>query len=59
MDARAHAARLVAKHNTRDPFRIAQALGYIIVFAPTSLQKLSEIISPCCPPFFPMPSTWS
>ncbi|MEA4933688.1 MAG: ImmA/IrrE family metallo-endopeptidase [Lawsonibacter sp.] len=34
MDARALAARLAAKHNTRDPFRIAQALGYIIVFAP-------------------------
>lgn len=34
MDARALAARLTAQHNTRDPFRIAEELGFIVVFAP-------------------------
>ncbi len=34
MTARALAARLAAKHKTRDPLRIAQELGFIVVFAP-------------------------
>ena len=34
METRALAARLAAKHGTRDPFRIAEDLGIIIVFAP-------------------------
>ena len=34
METRALAARLAAKHGTRDPFRIAEELGFIIVFAP-------------------------
>lgn len=34
MDTRALAARLAAKHGTRDPFRIAEDMGFIIVFAP-------------------------
>lgn len=34
MEARALAARLAARHNTRDPFRIADDMGYIVVFVP-------------------------
>ena len=34
MKARALAAHLAAKHKTRDPFRIAEDLGFIVVFAP-------------------------
>ena len=34
METRALAARLAAKHGTRDPFRIAEDMGFIIVFAP-------------------------
>lgn len=34
MTARALAARLATKHKTRDPFRIAEDLGFIVVFAP-------------------------
>ena len=34
METRALVARLVAKHNTRNPFCIAEDLGFIIVFAP-------------------------
>ena len=34
MEARALAARLAARHNTRDPFRIVDDMGYIVVFVP-------------------------
>lgn len=34
MEARVLAAKLAAKYGTRDPFRIAEELGIIIVFAP-------------------------
>lgn len=34
MDTKALAQRLVAKYNTRDPFKIAEELGIIVVFAP-------------------------
>ena len=34
MDSRVLAARLAAKHHTRDPFRIAEDLGFMVVFAP-------------------------
>jgi Zn-dependent peptidase ImmA (M78 family) len=34
METRALAARLAAKHGTRDPFCIAENMGFIIVFAP-------------------------
>ena len=34
MDVRALAAKIAAKHNTRNPLQIAEDLGFIIVFAP-------------------------
>ncbi len=34
MDTRTLAGNIAAKHNTRDPFRIAEELGFIVVFAP-------------------------
>ena len=34
MEARVLAAKLAAKYGTRDPFRIAEEMGFIIVFAP-------------------------
>lgn len=34
VDARELAASLAAKHNTRNPFRIAEGMGYIVVLAP-------------------------
>ena len=34
MEARALAAKLAAKYGTRDPFRIAEEMGFIVVFAP-------------------------
>ena len=34
MEAKALAAKLVKKHGTRDPFRIAEDLGFIVIFAP-------------------------
>lgn len=34
VDARELAASLAAKHNTRNPFRIAEEMGYIVVLAP-------------------------
>ena len=34
MDGKALAARLSKKYDTRDPFRLADEMGFIIVFAP-------------------------
>ena len=34
MEARVLAAKMAAKYGTRDPFRIAVEMGFIIVFAP-------------------------
>ena len=34
MDSKALAARLSKKYETRDPFRLADELGFIVVFAP-------------------------
>ena len=34
MDSKALAARLYKKYETRDPFRLADELGFIVVFAP-------------------------
>lgn len=34
METRALAARLAAKHSTRDPFCIAEDMGIIVIFAP-------------------------
>ncbi|MPN46502.1 Metallopeptidase ImmA [bioreactor metagenome] len=34
METKAIAVRLVAKHHTRNPFRIADAMGFIVVLAP-------------------------
>lgn len=34
MDSKALAARLSKKYDTRDPFRLADEMGFIVVFAP-------------------------
>lgn len=34
MEARALAAKLTAKYGTRDPFRIAEDMGFIVILAP-------------------------
>ena len=34
MDGKALAARLSKKYDTRDPFRLADEMGFIVVFAP-------------------------
>jgi len=34
MDSKALAARLSKKYDTRDPFRLADEIGFIVVFAP-------------------------
>ena len=34
MDSKALAARLSKKYETRDPFRLADEMGFIVVFAP-------------------------
>ena len=40
MDSKALAARLSKKYETRDPFRLADEMGFIVVFAPSLIRLI-------------------
>lgn len=48
MDIKRLAERLVDKHGTRDPFRIAKELGYTIIYTPlVGVRGFYQYLKPC------------